>query len=564
MKITKGQPFPLGIFVDEYGVNFAREVKGDLECKLYLYTDEKEEPAYEYTMDTHENINGIRFLKIEDWNQEVTTYAYSIDEEIVIDPYAKAVLGRAAWGIENRENLKSSIAAQIWNWEDVKPLDIPIEDVVSYRLHVRGFTKHNSSKVKHKGTFQGLIEKLPYFMELGINQVQLLPSYEFIEEGLKLNYWGYTPGYHMAPKSAYAASADVIQEWKGFIDTFHENGIEIILDMPFIGEDRQTYQLECLRYYVLRFHVDGFVLNPSTTNIEEVNKDPLLRSVKRIVQEDGFQNAMRRFLKGDEDMVKEVIWRLKEVSRRENCLVYNSITNHNGFTLEDLVSYDGRHNELNGERNQDGPEYNYCWNCGAEGVTRRKPVLELRQRQVRNAWTLLMLAQGTPSLLSGDEFGNTQKGNNNAYCQDNDISWINWRQLSKNTQLFTYVKELIAFRKSHKVFHQNMPLKGMDNMACGTPDVSYHGEAAWQVPSEVASRQLGVMYCGKYTGEHDYFVAYNMHWMEHDFALPALKKGQKWYPIIDTATGEFYQEEALENQRIVKVLERSIVVFEGR
>lgn len=564
MKISKGQPFPLGIVIDKNGVNFAVEVSSGAVCRLFLYKRGNETPAYEYNMEERGNLSGIRFLRVDDWDAEIDSYVYSVDEEMVVDPYAKCIFGRSVWGQEEAKQISASIAAEAWEWNEEDSLSIPTEDVIAYRLHVRGFTKHNASKAKHKGTFQGLVEKLPYFMEIGINQVQLLPSHEFIEEGMKLNYWGYAPGYYMAPKSAYSTSEDVVREFANFVDLFHEHGIEVILDMPFIGADSQIYQLECLKYYVLRFHVDGFVLNPYVSNIDEIKRNHLFEQVKIILPEEGFQNTMRRFLKGDEDMVKEVIWRLKETSARENHLVYNHITNHNGFTLEDLVSYDGRHNELNGEKNQDGPQYNYCWNCGVEGATRKKPVLELRQRQVRNAWMLLLLAQGTPCILAGDEFGNSQKGNNNAYCQDNEISWINWRQLAKNTTLFSFVKELIAFRKSHKVFHQDAPLKGMDNMACGMPDVSYHGTQAWQVPSEVASRQLGVMYCGQYTGEHDYFVAYNMHWMEHDFALPALRKGQKWYPIIDSATGEFYQGEVLENQRIVTVLERSIVVFEGR
>ncbi len=564
MKVVKGKPFPLGVERKDNKVNFTVQVDSKSICKLRFYSQEPTVPIYEYSMEECKTIKGIRFIAFEDWDHEIVSYAYEIDGVETIDARAKCVLGRESWGQESAGSLKALISEESWEWEEKESLNIPAEEVVSYRLHVRGFTIHNSSKVKHKGTFQGLIEKVPYLLELGINQVQLLPSYEFLEEGSRVNYWGYAPGYHMSPKSSYSSDENVVKEFGTFIENFHENGIEVILDMPFVGAEEGAYQLETLRYYALRFHVDGFLLNPSATDIAQVQKDSVLKNIKIITQEEGFQIAMRRFLKGDEDMVKEVIWRLKEKSNKENHLVYNSITSHNGFTMHDLVSYDDRHNELNGEQNHDGPEYNYCWNCGAEGATRKKNVLELRQKQVRNAWALLMLAQGTPCILSGDEFGNSQKGNNNAYCQDNEISWLNWKQIEKNKELFHYVKELIAFRKTHKIFHQRTILKGMDNMACGMPDVSYHGELAWQVPSQVASRQLGVMYCGKYTNENDYFVAYNMHWVEHEYALPALAKGKQWYQVMSTVNGNFVDGVLLDNQRIAPVSERSIVIFEGR
>ena len=224
-------------------------------------------------------------------------------------------------------------------------------------------------------------------------------------------------------------------------------------------------------------------------------------------------------------MVPGVMWWLKQQSKEQRSCNY--ITSHNGFTLADLVSYDGKHNEANGENNQDGPDYNYSWNCGAEGATRRKAVLELRKKQMRNAFFLLLMAQGTPCLLAGDEFANSQKGNNNVYCQDNETAWLNWKQLEKEKELFDYVRNLIALRKRLPILHSEKPLLGRDEMSCGVPDVSYHGESAWQIPQNVASRQLGVYYHGEGESEGDCFIAYNMHWTEHKFALPALSKGKR-------------------------------------
>jgi glycogen operon protein len=284
--------------------------------------------------------------------------------------------------------------------------------------------------------------------------------------------------------------------------------------------------------------------------------------MKLLKHQTGFQNVMRRFLKGDEGMVGDVIYWLRRQAGAEG--FYNYITNQNGFTLNDLISYDAKHNEANGENNQDGPDYNYSWNCGAEGPSRKKAVTALREGQRRNAFFLVLLAQGTPCLLAGDEFGNTQKGNNNAYCQDNPTGWLDWSRLEKERKLFRFVRDLIAFRKAHPVLAQEKELLGMDQLSCGVPDVSYHGTYAWQTPSEVSSRQLGVCYCGKMAGDADCFVAYNMHWLDHSFALPALPKGKKWYLAADTKEGIRSGEELLDDQREAFLSERTIAVFVGK
>ena len=272
-----------------------------------------------------------------------------------------------------------------------------------------------------------------------------------------------------------------------------------------------------------------------------------------------YQNVMRRFLKGDEGVVTDVMYQTRKRWDLEG--IYNCITTHTGFTLKDLVSYDGKHNEANGENNQDGPDYNYSWNCGAEGLTRKKAVLELRKNQMRNAMFLLLLSQGVPCILAGDEFANSQKGNNNVYCQDNPIGWLNWRNLLKEQEMYQFVKQLIKFRKKYRLFHQEKELLGIDQSGCGMPDVSYHGEMAWRAPTEVASRQIGIYYSSQDKEEADCFVAYNMHWLEHEFALPALKKGRKWYRAASTKEGILKDLVVLENQRNIELDEREIVVL---
>ena len=430
--------------------------------------------------------------------------------------------------------------------------------MIAYSLHVRGFTKHSSSGVAHKGTFDGVTEKLPYLQKLGINQIHLMPVYEFDENQRHVNYWGYGKAYFFAPKASYAAG-DPVNEMKSLVRQMHLAGIEVILEMPFTEGTTFSLILDCLRYWVMQYHVDGFIVNPYICNPDELAKDPVLAKSKILKKEDGFQNVMRRFLKGDEGMIRDVICQLKN----QDTQLYNYIASHNGFTLCDVVSYDGKHNEANGENNLDGPDYNYSWNCGAEGATRRKAVLELRKKQMRNAFFLLLMAQGTPCLLAGDEFANSQKGNNNVYCQDNETAWLNWKQLEKEKELFDYVRNLIALRKRLPILHSEKPLLGRDEMSCGVPDVSYHGESAWQIPQNVASRQLGVYYHGEGESEGDCFIAYNMHWTEHKFALPALSKGKRWYRVFSTEE-ELKEEMLVENQKETVVNERTIIMFLGR
>jgi len=257
-----------------------------------------------------------------------------------------------------------------------------------------------------------------------------------------------------------------------------------------------------------------------------------------------------------------VIWQLKKNSDREHCLNY--VTDHTGFTLRDLYSYDGKHNEANGEYNADGPDYNYSWNCGAEGDTDDAAIKALRDDQVKNAFAILLSSQGTPSILSGDEFGNTQYGNNNVYCQDNELAWLDWNQLEKEKGLFEFVKHLISLRQKFGILHQLEPVKGWDYSASGMPDVSYHGEEAWKVPSEVSSRLLGIYYNGAAIKEEDCFVAYNMHWMPHIVALPNPGTNKSWYLAMDTKEGVQNEPRMLDDQRKIELEPRTVQILVGR
>lgn len=566
MREVQGQPLPLGINISGDHVNFSVAVPEGERCWLLLYRAGEEEPKERYEMT--EAIGEVRFLALEGMDPADYEYNYMIGGEVTVDPYARGLAGRDIWGKERdiqKHEVRGILKNGRYDWEGDEPLKLPFHSIVAYSLHVRGFTKHTSSGVEKKGTFSGVVEKLPYLKDLGINQIQCMPVYEFEECGRFRNYWGYGQAYYFAPKSAYAASGDGERELKDMVKACHKEGIEVVLEMPFTGDTSKQLMEECLRYYCLEYHIDGFLLNPYVAPMDAIHADPILKHTKILVHDTGFQTVMRRFLKGDEGMVRDVMYWLRHQSETKEIL--NMITGQTGFTLRDLVSYDGKHNEANGEQNQDGPDYNYSWNCGAEGPSRKKAVTELRKNQTRNAFFLLLLAQGTPCILAGDEFGNTQKGNNNVYCQDNPVGWLDWSGLDKHPELHDFVKELIAFRKKHPVFWPEKEMTGMTYSKKGVPDVSYHGENAWRVPLEVSSRQLGVYYSGTdQTGEcdEDCFVAYNMHWLEHTFALPALPRGKKWYRIASTQEGILDKAEPLDDQKFAEVKERTIMIFSGR
>lgn len=560
MKTAVGFPFPQGCTVEGQTANFSVAVPEGQTCELIIYKKGARTSAFSQEMPYSDVAGNLHFLSVVLEQPEDYEYCYKIGGKIVPDPYGKAFSGREHWSVskgKEKRKLRTRIVTDTFDWEKSQFPHLKKEDVIAYSLHVRGFTKHSSSGVAHKGTFDGVTEKLPYLQKLGINQIHLMPVYEFDENQRHVNYWGYGKAYFFAPKASYAAG-DPVNEMKSLVRQMHLAGIEVILEMPFTEGTTFSLILDCLRYWVMQYHVDGFIVNPYICNPDELAKDPVLAKSKILKKEDGFQNVMRRFLKGDEGMIRDVICQLKN----QDTQLYNYIASHNGFTLCDVVSYDGKHNEANGENNLDGPDYNYSWNCGAEGNSRKKAVNELRKNQIFNAFFLLLFAQGMPCILSGDEFMNTQKGNNNAYCQDNLISWLDWNQLSRQEELYTFVCRLIALRKACM---KQIAKKSEDTMGrSGIPQISYHGEDAWQMPAGRASRQLGVFYHEEST-EKDFYIAYNMHWLSHSFALPSLPKGMEWVCMAGTKEGVLDEKEAVPvKEKKVQLEERTIKVFVGR
>lgn len=509
-------------------------------------------------------------------------YDFVADGQHFVDPYAREIAGRDHFGRKPKK-LRARFDFAEFDWSNEKWEKIQVHDMIIYQCHVRGFTQHSSSAVKHPGTFSGMQEKIPYLKELGVNTLLLLPIYDFDEwmrdeDGIelkKVNYWGYAKdAFYFAPKASYGnGETNVSLEFQQLVKALHQNGMNLFLDMHFVNQS-PAFILSCLHYYAVRFHVDGFRIDQTYMDARWLKQDPVLSHVKllgdswdaqpvkpgqEILMEmnNAFLVDARRFLKSDEGQAENFYHRFWE--QKKGVGLVHCITQHNGFTLRDLISYDIKHNEDNGEKNQDGTEYNYSWNCGAEGPSRKKEVQRKRACQERNAFVMLLLGMAAPMILAGDEFGNTQKGNNNAYCQDNMITWLDWRLLEKNEATVAFVKRLIAFRKTHPLYRMQQPLTGMDVKRFGKPDVSCHGKQPWEVRFSQYSREVGILYYGGYYGSRSLYFAFNFHWESHDFYLPDAEPGGGWKLLLDTSQEE---EQAVKMGRY-RMSPRSIALFES-
>lgn len=610
-KDQKAYPFGLTNVDGGIHVSVAAEAES---CSLVLFEPSSAHEAgegkgsFRIPFPKENRVGNVWEMTVLGKNLDRLEYAFEADGRLFSDPYGRVFTGQEEWGNKDQIHalLRCPVSREEFDWEGDRPLRIPYEDCIVYRIHVRGFTKHSSSGVKDKGTFRGIGEKIPHMRELGITTLELMPMAEFQEVMTaeykggsqnrreatgKLNYWGYGQAFNGAPKASYAGKRRRPDwEFKQLVKELHKAGIEVVAELFFTGEESPAFVLDMVRRWVREYHLDGIHL-VGTVPMELLSQDPYLAGTKlwavswnqestpvsgKCLGEynDGFLIDMRRVLKGDEGQMNQLAMRTRR--NPAGCGVINYIANTNGLTLTDLVSYDQKHNEDNGEDNRDGSSCNYSWNCGAEGPVRKKKILELRKQQLRNALLLLFLSQGTPLLMAGDEFGNSQNGNNNAYCQDNAVSWLNWGQLKKNKDLFEFVKYVIEFRRSHPVFHGSTQPRMMDYRVCGFPDVSYHGTRAWVPEFDSFRRQLGILYCGDYgerqdgTKDDHFFVAYNMHWEPHEFALPHLPKGMCWHVSLDTADQKnngYFQpgsEPLVSNQRQLMVSSRTILVLIGK
>lgn len=541
------------------------------------------------------------------------SYTYEIDGHEAADIYGQFTEGRETFGKRAhggrpvRTVIRESSGTVGKSLQGSRAHFIPYEDCIIYRLHVRGFTRDKSSGLSEelRGTFAGAAEMIPYIRELGANVIELMPAYEYNElerqraGAQRINYWGFTQdAMRFAPKEAFGGE-------KGFrklLEDLHGAGMELVLGMYFAGNEPEDQVLSVIRNWRLRYGIDGvhivgyapmkLLLNdpylkgmklwadsidPSDLR-RESSEGPYAKKEEKALSDscaaaynDSFQNDIRRFIKGDEGMVRRAMELYKDIPGVYARINYTA--NVSGFSLWDVFSYDRKHNEANGEHGTDGTDFNYSWNCGEEGPSRKKRINELRMRLCRNAMLLTILSLGTPLINAGDEMYHTRKGNNNSWCMDSALEWINWDDLKKHEDMVIFTRRLLDLRRSHPVFRRHEALKQADYRVTGLPDISFHGESAWKVDLENFRRQLGICLNGDYAKRPDgspddsFYIAINMHWESHELSLPKLPSGKSWRKLADTSlTVPFADEAEAEplSALSVKLAPRSIAILIGK
>ncbi len=625
-RIVKTQIYPLGVYFRHAGLHISAIHRKDhtdetAEFGIILY-DQKHRGGVKIPFPEEYRVGSVYAMLLEGYQTREARYLFYCGDRTWQDPYCRKMECVSKYGTYKKAISRCMVQDAEYDWGMDRPLCIPYEHTILYALHVRGFTKHRSSGVEHKGTYAGIVEKIPYLKELGVTSVLLMPAYEFdeiqvqessqstlsmeqaaasyqlseklsVEEGnraereqpWKINYWGFRKGLYYCPKGAYAHDRDAVTAYKDMVRTLHQNGMEVLMQFYFPPEIMAVEMLDILKYWTMEYHIDGFHVLGVDLPIDMFAAEPLLSESKLLTTQqysppeadsaeqtrnvgwlsEGFLYDMRRILKGDDNMINQLIFHMR--NNRPEAGIVNYIAKWEGFRLADLVSYDRKHNEANGEDNRDGTDYNVSWNCGVEGKSRKKQILQLRMRQMKNALALVFLAQGTPLIYSGDEFGNTQNGNNNPYCQDNDTAWIKWNQMEAGGDLLAFTKRLIELRKNHPILHARTPLKGMDFLSYGYPDISFHGKEAWRPDTSPASRSLGIMYCGYY-GEIDgcreddfLYFGINLHWEAHSLGLPKLPKGKIWKLCLSTDSQEEPEMQTEEILQEITVPPRTIVIY---
>ncbi len=647
LKALPGLSFPIGATYRDNGVNFSLFSKNSIAVELWFFDHPEDgEPSHVFKLDTKENRTCYYWNIFIEGVKPGQLYGYKVQgpftphvgrrfdgEKLLLDPYGKATVE----GKYNRQHasrpgnnaayaMKSVVVdGQDYDWENTTPLRRAYKETIIYELHVKGFTMHPESGVddKLRGTFRGVIEKIPYLKSLGITAVELMPIQHFDKqhapEGLS-NYWGYSPVSLFAPHLDYSTDRSPlgpVNEFKDMVRELHRNGIEVILDVVFnhtaedsevgptlsfkglenrayyIMDNKGRYQnytgvgntlnanhsvtrrliMDCLRYWVSEMHVDGFrfdlasVMARDETGIPIANapilwaidSDPVLATTKIIAEawdavglyqlghftgerwaewNGKYRDDIRQFVKGDENMVPELSNRIVgspdvfQIEHRDPNQSINFVTSHDGFTLNDVVSYNQKHNDANGENNRDGMDANYSWNCGVEGATDDPEVEALRVRQIRNFFTLLMISQGTPMFTMGDEVRRTQHGNNNPYCQDNEITWMDWELIEKHEDLLNFVRLLIDFRKNTPHLKEDIYWTDIRH---GASRIQWHGTKSFEPDWSSTSHSLAFT-LNHHVETSTIHVMINAYWNPLTFELPAIGKSQKgWYTVIDTS-----------------------------
>lgn len=552
------------------------------QCRIRLYRHGSDEVTDTFSMEKDRNSEGFFVCS---FATDADEYCFECDGKRVRDPYATGVAGRDEFFAPHYAFRYVLPGKCVRNRNDVR-VHHSFNDLIIYKLHVRTFTMDESSGVKRRGTFSGVSNKAGYIKKLGVNAVLLMPVYEFDEvmpagfgSKAKPNVWGYgADAQYFAVKRSFAADpSNAAGEFINMVRNFHRAGIEVLMEMYFSADTPDVMAIDALRFWHEQYGVDGFRLMGDGLSLKAAATDPALCGVKLISESvldegvtasvcaevgtigEGFMTVARRFIKGDENMLGDFAAAFRD--KGGSGARINYITDHDSFTLADLYSYDVKHNETNMESGRDGREINYSWNCGTEGETANTKILALRKLMCRNAMAVLLLSQGTPMIMAGDEMLSSHRGNNNPYCCDNAEGYVIWNKTAAAREMTGFVKKLTALRRSHRVFSNFIPLRGTDYIYKGNPDISYHGVKAWYPDFGYYSRTLGVMLNGDYAligrdkTDETYYIAFNMHWEEHEFGLPV--SGRTRFELVMATDAKVKMGGA----RSVTIPPRSIAVF---
>lgn len=592
IKVQAGNYEKMGITKCGNDVIFTFQCPRETACAILLFDKVGKKLKARVTVPKEYCIGSVRSIRLLDFSTEEYDYCYEIDGKKQRDPYGVRVIGREIWADKKRdlesEVLLSGFPEEEFAWGEDKAPEIPAQEMIMYKLHVRGFSMERPGK--KRGTFAALADSVEELKELGITSLEVMPVYEFEEwmEPEKINYWGYAPSDYFAVKASYAYTDKPECELKKLIQKLHNHKMEFIMEMHFENKINPNLIIEVLRFWLKEYHVDGFKLLGEKLPIEAVVKDPYLSRTKifyegfpyELIQKEKYDNLyvyneeflyparkMLNHLGGD---MTEFLGQMQKQQEIQHFVNY--ISNNNTFTLADVFSYNEKHNSANGEENLDGNDWNFSSNYGIEGRTRKAFVKRIREKQIRNALAVLYLAQGIPLLWSGDEAANSQEGNNNAYCQDNKIGWINWKKGREQERLREFVRQMIAFRKAHPILSMKEPFRRNDYKKLGYPDLSYHGAEAWISDIRGTTRSVGVMYTENYAQEETpkeadtfLYIGYNFYMGMQNFALPKLPKGKHWYLVMSTEEEEpFLSEPKKLEKNYYETFGQTICILQGR
>lgn len=611
LKKTSGDFHTFGCVVRGELSIFTYSISKPSPSGVLLFDKKSHRKIGEYYADWQDIFGRVVSIAIQGIDWEHTVYLLDLDDEVVVDPYARLIYGREKWRDESRqENCYQVYGGPIYkeySWKDKgSQLKVPEEKDIMLRLHLRGLTMGTGLGEDKRGNYKGLMSRLKSMADYGITLLEIQPLYDFeelryltvsnlpykkenkpkAEAPYGVNYWGYGPADYFAPKSSFFGGEDQDLHMKEMVEAIHNHGMKLVMEFSFEGNQDSRFIIDCLRYWAKEYHVDGFRLLGMGLPMDAIRRDPFLSKARiysdqldygllsledenyrhLYVENADFLYPLRKLQNHMDGSITEFANMMRRQNKAYGFVNYAASTL--GFTLRDVYSYSEKHNEDNGEDNRDGMNYNFCHNYGVEGDSNSRNVINERMRHIRMALATVLMAQGIPMIQAGDTFGNTQKGNNNAYGQDNEIGWVTYSKKKNFRDLHAYIGKLIAFRKAHPILSSIQPKELSDYRHMGLPDLSYHDREPWTPWLTDDRKSIGILYCGEYSSsdnKDDIYLCFNFYFEEVEFALPTLLNGKKWHYLTNTCIADWNEsKDPLEKQDCILVPGGSLTVLLGK